>query len=91
MLGGVVLAAPAAHAAPAPAPADLNCTTWKVYGNPHEGAATTCTGGAFTGWIDCRRYDNGYVYRHFGNRALSGGTTRPGPSAVICGAAESGR
>ncbi|MCX4681929.1 hypothetical protein OG413_42795 [Streptomyces sp. NBC_01433] len=53
----------------------LSCGYQLVSGNPHKGAAITCTGGSFTGIIDCKRTDTGAVYRHFGNRASSGGTS----------------
>ncbi|MCS0637023.1 hypothetical protein NX801_15400 [Streptomyces sp. LP05-1] len=39
----------------------------------HHGASIRCTGGAFTEFIECDK--SGYIYTHFGNRALSGGTS----------------
>ncbi|MGW7413440.1 hypothetical protein [Streptomyces sp. NPDC054863] len=40
----------------------------------HKGASIRCSGSSFTGVIDC--YKPGYgTYRHFGNRASSGGTS----------------
>ncbi|MFE4589348.1 hypothetical protein [Streptomyces laurentii] len=68
-------ASPAAPSSPAAA-ADLSCSARLVTGSAgHKGASVTCTGGAFTAYVDCERTDNGYQYRHFGNRAVSGGTS----------------
>lgn len=73
--GGLLTTAPAATAA-ASAPTALNCSSRLVTGSGgHRGAAITCSGSSFTGVIDCRRTDTGYVYRHFGNRVPSGGTS----------------
>ncbi|MEV0783178.1 hypothetical protein AB0I52_09370 [Streptomyces sp. NPDC050423] len=65
------MASPAAASA-----AGLSCSTPKllVGSAGHHGASISCTGGAFTEFIDC--YKPGYgTYRHFGNRAVSGGTS----------------
>ncbi|MFF3174436.1 hypothetical protein ACFVQ0_17665 [Streptomyces sp. NPDC057900] len=70
--GGLLGLAPAAAAAPA----GLSCSTPKLLtgSGGHHGASVSCTGGAFTEFIDC--YKAGYgTYRHFGNRAVSGGTS----------------
>ncbi|MBT2386803.1 hypothetical protein [Streptomyces sp. ISL-11] len=73
--GGLLTVAPSASASPGSADA-LSCSARGVRGSGgHYGSAITCNGGSFTGVIDCRRFDNGYVYRHFGNRVLSGGTS----------------
>lgn len=40
----------------------------------HHGASIVCYNGSFTGVIDCQKPD-GYTYTHFGNRAMSGGTS----------------
>ncbi|MEV7426274.1 hypothetical protein [Streptomyces sp. NPDC091212] len=67
---------PAASSAPtAPsAPTALTCTHRLQTGSGgHKGAAITCNGSTFTGIIDCKKGD--LVYRHFGNRAASGGTS----------------
>ncbi|MBD0710877.1 hypothetical protein BU197_21625 [Streptomyces sp. CBMA291] len=62
--------------ASAAAPSALNCSAQLITGSGgHRGANITCTGSSFTGVIDCRRTDNGYTYRHFGNRVPSGGTS----------------
>ncbi|MFD5031575.1 hypothetical protein ACFVWX_14070 [Streptomyces sp. NPDC058220] len=39
----------------------------------HRGASVACRGGAFTGWIDCQK--GNLIYRHYGNRAVSGGVS----------------
>ncbi|MFJ1897781.1 MULTISPECIES: hypothetical protein [unclassified Streptomyces] len=70
--GGLLGLAPSAGAAPA----GLSCSTPRLLTGSagHHGASVSCTGGAFTGFIDC--YKAGYgTYRHFGNRAVSGGTS----------------
>ncbi|MFF3260936.1 hypothetical protein ACFYWO_17405 [Streptomyces sp. NPDC002932] len=70
--GGLLGLAPTAGAAPA----GLSCSTPKLLTGSagHHGASISCTGGAFTQFIDC--YKAGYgTYRHFGNRAVSGGTS----------------
>ncbi|MGW0672342.1 hypothetical protein [Streptomyces sp. NPDC002746] len=70
--GGLLGLAPTAGAAPA----GLSCSTPKLLTGSagHHGASISCTGGAFTEFIDC--YKAGYgTYRHFGNRAVSGGTS----------------
>ncbi|MHC3818114.1 hypothetical protein [Streptomyces sp. DT9] len=70
--GGLLGLAPTAGAAPA----GLSCSTPKLLTGSagHHGASVSCTGGAFTEFIDC--YKAGYgTYRHFGNRAVSGGTS----------------
>ncbi|RDG39031.1 hypothetical protein [Streptomyces corynorhini] len=73
--GLLTAAAPATAAAPrAQAPAALSCTHQLLTGSGgHKGAAITCQGSTFTGVIDCKKGD--LVYRHFGNRAASGGTS----------------
>lgn len=73
--GGLLATAPAASAS-ASAPAALSCSARLITGSGgHRGADIRCTGSSFTGVIDCKRTDNGYVYRHFGNRVPSGGTS----------------
>ncbi|MEU6933337.1 hypothetical protein [Streptomyces sp. NPDC046385] len=73
--GGLLATAPAATAS-ASAPAALNCSARLITGSGgHRGADITCSGSSFTGVIDCKRNDTGYVYRHFGNRVPSGGTS----------------
>ncbi|MEU0234439.1 MULTISPECIES: hypothetical protein [unclassified Streptomyces] len=57
-------------------PLALSCGSPKylVGSGGHHGASISCTGSAFTEFIDC--YKSGYgTYRHFGNRAVSGGTS----------------
>jgi hypothetical protein len=72
---GLAVGGLSATAFPAAA-ADLSCSARLVTGSAgHKGASVTCTGGAFTAYVDCERTDNGYQYRHFGNRAVSGGTS----------------
>ncbi|BAU84885.1 hypothetical protein SLA_3996 [Streptomyces laurentii] len=72
---GLAVGGLSATAFPATA-ADLSCSARLVTGSAgHKGASVTCTGGAFTAYVDCERTDNGYQYRHFGNRAVSGGTS----------------
>lgn len=75
--GGLLGLAPSAGAAAAAAaPAGLSCSTPRLLtgSGGHRGASVSCTGGAFTEFIDC--YKAGYgTYRHFGNRAVSGGTS----------------
>ncbi|MBO0918541.1 hypothetical protein [Streptomyces laculatispora] len=70
--GGLLgLASPAAASA-----SGLSCGNPKplVGSAGHHGASISCTGGAFTEFIDC--FKPGYgTYRHFGNRAVSGGTS----------------
>ncbi|MFE3825859.1 hypothetical protein [Streptomyces sp. NPDC059092] len=71
--GGLLTAAVPATAAPK-APAALTCSHQLLTGSGgHKGAAITCKGSTFTGVIDCKKGD--LVYRHFGNRAGSGGTS----------------
>ncbi|MER8046722.1 hypothetical protein [Streptomyces sp. NPDC094032] len=73
--GGLLTTAPAANASSS-APAALSCSARLITGSGgHRGADITCSGSSFTGVIDCKRTDNGYVYRHFGNRVPSGGTS----------------
>ncbi|GAA2815362.1 hypothetical protein [Streptomyces showdoensis] len=73
--GGLLTAAPPAAAAPSSETA-LSCSAQLITGSAgHKGANIRCTGGSFTGVIDCQRTDTGYTYRHFGNRAGSGGTS----------------
>ncbi|WP_370416571.1 hypothetical protein [Streptomyces fradiae] len=73
--GGLLATAPAASAS-AVAPSALSCSARLITGSGgHRGADIRCTGSTFTGVIDCKRTDNGYVYRHFGNRVPSGGTS----------------
>ncbi|MEU8759935.1 hypothetical protein [Streptomyces sp. NPDC048659] len=72
--GSLLTAAPTATAAPSSETA-LNCSAQLIATSQNKGANITCTGGWFTGIIDCKRTDNGYVYRHFGNRVPSGGTS----------------
>ncbi|MFF0559611.1 hypothetical protein [Streptomyces sp. NPDC004266] len=70
---GLLAAAPTASAS---APAAFSCSARLVTGSGgHRGAEIRCTGSSFTGVVDCKRTDNGYVYRHFGNRVPSGGTS----------------
>ncbi|MFJ9157740.1 hypothetical protein ACIRPS_13180 [Streptomyces griseoviridis] len=72
----VSAAAPAASAATAPATArGLNCGSPRPLtgSGGHKGASVSCTGGAFTASIVCDK--QGYRYVHFGNRAVSGGTS----------------
>ncbi|MFJ6465770.1 hypothetical protein ACIQM0_32885 [Streptomyces sp. NPDC091387] len=65
------VASPAAASA-----AGLSCGTPRllVGSAGHHGASISCTGGAFTEFIDCNKPGYG-TYRHFGNRAVSGGTS----------------
>ncbi|MER6191686.1 hypothetical protein [Streptomyces cyaneofuscatus] len=73
--GGLMVTAQAASASES-SPSAFSCTYRLVTGNPHKGAAITCTGGGwFTGAIDCKRTDTGLVYTHFGNRVAAGGTS----------------
>ncbi|MBP0451099.1 hypothetical protein J5Y04_16335 [Kitasatospora sp. RG8] len=71
-----LLGAPAASAAPTSL---YNCTTNYVEGSlGHKGAAITCRGGTndyFFGSIDCKRFDNGYVYHHEGPIVRAGQTS----------------
>ncbi|MEW2411074.1 hypothetical protein [Streptomyces griseoviridis] len=72
----VSAAVPAASAASAPATArGLNCGSPRPLtgSGGHKGASVSCTGGAFTASIVCDK--QGYRYVHFGNRAVSGGTS----------------
>ncbi|MEU0402855.1 hypothetical protein ABZ318_21950 [Streptomyces sp. NPDC006197] len=72
---GLLAAAPTASAS-ASAPAAFSCSARLITGSGgHRGAEIRCTGSSFTGVVDCKRTDNGYVYRHFGNRVPSGGTS----------------
>ncbi|SEE21194.1 hypothetical protein [Streptomyces sp. TLI_105] len=72
---GLSAAAPTASAS-ASAPSALSCSARLITGSGgHRGAEIRCTGSSFTGVVDCKRTDNGYVYRHFGNRVPSGGTS----------------
>ncbi|MFE5299981.1 hypothetical protein [Streptomyces sp. NPDC056632] len=72
---GLLAVAPAASASVS-SPSALTCSSRLITGSGgHRGAEIRCTGSSFTGVIDCRRIDNGYVYRHFGNRVASGGTS----------------
>ncbi|MEU0355252.1 hypothetical protein [Streptomyces cyaneofuscatus] len=73
--GLVVTATPSASASESSPSAVLNCSYQRLTGNPHKGAAVTCTGGSFTGVVLCKRTDTGLTYRHFGNRVNSGGTS----------------
>ncbi|GHA89723.1 hypothetical protein [Streptomyces termitum] len=76
LAAGGTLAAVAPAAASASAPVPLDCSARLITGSGgHRGASITCTGSSFTGVADCRRTDNGYTYRHFGNRVPSGGTS----------------
>lgn len=73
--GSALASAPLASASSGSADA-LSCSARGIQGSGgHYGSAITCYGGSFTGVIDCRRFDTGYVYRHFGNRVPSGGTS----------------
>ncbi|MEU2409048.1 hypothetical protein ABZ609_32750 [Streptomyces rubiginosohelvolus] len=57
-------------------PSALSCgsPSYMVGNGGFHGASIRCTGSAFTEFIDC--YKPGYgTYRHFGNRAVSGGTS----------------
>ncbi|MFJ3709506.1 hypothetical protein OG204_01645 [Streptomyces sp. NBC_01387] len=71
---GLLSAAAPATAAPAQVQA-LNCgpATPLTGSGGHKGARVTCTGAAFTASVVCDK--QGYQYRHFGNRAVSGGTS----------------
>ncbi|WP_406349242.1 hypothetical protein OHA44_36875 [Streptomyces sp. NBC_00144] len=71
---GLLSAAAPATAVSAPAQA-LNCgsPTLLTGSAGHKGAKVTCTGAAFTASVVCDK--QGYQYRHFGNRAVSGGTS----------------
>jgi hypothetical protein len=77
---GQLQPSPAAGGLLAPAspvsPATLNCDNpqYLTESGGHRGAAIRCDGQMFTGFIDCKMPD-GYTYRHFGNPALSGGTS----------------
>ncbi|MFJ2176722.1 hypothetical protein ACIOHE_27985 [Streptomyces sp. NPDC087851] len=76
--GGLLATAAPATAAPATATpesrAALTCSHRLLTGSGgHKGAAITCNGSTFTGVVDCKKGD--LVYRHFGNRAASGGTS----------------
>ncbi|MER7968387.1 hypothetical protein ABTX35_05110 [Streptomyces sp. NPDC096080] len=79
-----VTAAPAAgvasastvSAASAPVSArGLNCGSPRLLTGSagHKGASVSCTGGSFTASVVCDK--QGYRYTHFGNRAVSGGTS----------------
>ncbi|MFF5566075.1 hypothetical protein ACFY7Z_05865 [Streptomyces sp. NPDC012623] len=71
--GGLLTAAAPATAAPE-SPDAFGCTYRNVTGSGgHKGAAVTCQGATFTGFADCEK--PGLVYRHFGNRVASGGTS----------------
>ncbi|MFI5756202.1 hypothetical protein [Streptomyces sp. NPDC051569] len=68
--GGILAASPSTAAAAA-----ITCAPPRqVTGSAgHKGVALTCGGGAFTGWVDCKK--GGLIYTHYGNRAVSGGTS----------------
>lgn len=78
-LGGFAgLAAPASAAPSSEVSAQASCTAQHITGaKGHRGANVRCTGlgNFFTGFVDCKRTDNGFVYRHFGNRAANGGVS----------------
>ncbi|WP_404816108.1 hypothetical protein [Streptomyces thermolineatus] len=79
-VGAGLLGVPATASAASVAPASLyNCTYKYVTGSlGHKGAAVTCQGGSndyFRGVIDCKRFDNGYVYRHWGPIVRAGQTS----------------
>ncbi|MFE6870420.1 hypothetical protein ACFVFS_28190 [Kitasatospora sp. NPDC057692] len=78
-LAGASLVGVASQASATPAPALYGCTYKNVQGSlGHLGAAVTCKGGSndwFYGSIDCKRFDNGYVYHHVGPTVRAGQTS----------------
>ncbi|MFJ8964334.1 hypothetical protein ACIRG5_33575 [Lentzea sp. NPDC102401] len=78
-IGGFAgLAAPASAAPSGEVSVQASCSAQPINdGKGHLGANVRCTGlgNFFTGFIDCRRTDNGFVYRHFGTRAANDGVS----------------
>ncbi|MGC5345309.1 hypothetical protein ACPXCE_22825 [Streptomyces sp. DT24] len=73
-LAGGGLLGMASQAAASPSALSCDSPTYLTGSGGHRGASIRCTGSSFTGVIDC--YKPGYgTYRHFGNRAASGGTS----------------
>ncbi|GAB3443060.1 hypothetical protein [Actinophytocola sediminis] len=69
-LGGIITSTSVASASAE----QFHCDPFEylVGSQGHHGAAISCHGAPFTGVIDCRIVESGYIYRHFGNRAGDG-------------------
>ncbi|MFI1016326.1 hypothetical protein [Streptomyces sp. NPDC020965] len=87
--------APASRTSAAPAAvAALSCErpVYRTGSGGHHGASIRCFGGSFTGFVDCHKPGHP-VYRHYGNRAGSGGTSTTwcdlGARVVAAGAVNS--
>ncbi|MDX8143601.1 hypothetical protein SK854_15855 [Lentzea sp. BCCO 10_0061] len=77
-IGGFAgLAAPASAAPSGEVSVQANCSAQLVTGGEgHRGAKVRCNGlGYFTGFVECKRTDSGFVYRHFGDRVPDGGVS----------------
>ncbi|GAA0460316.1 hypothetical protein GCM10009544_23570 [Streptomyces stramineus] len=76
VIAGAGVAGAGAPASAASRTAALTCDAWRYErgGTGHHGASMTCYGSAFTSYVICHK-PNGYMYKKFGNRAPSGGTS----------------